>query len=275
MIRRVGLVANPDRKEAVRLADAAGEYLEKNGIRCVDPDGGRNDSAFSPEVIITFGGDGTLLIGAKYAMKHSVPLLGINAGTIGFLTEEEPERMLIALESMIHGEYRIEERLTLDIRTEKNGEQFHAINDAVITRGGFARLIRVECMINGERAGVYTADGIIAATPTGSTGYSLSAGGPIVEPGVNCMIITPVCAHSMQKCPFIVSENADIRFRLQKERNQTAEIQIDGMNRGTLQGGDEISITGSGTRIQLVRIHPYLFYNLVNSKLREWGNNHE
>jgi NAD+ kinase len=142
----------------------------------------------------------------------------------------------------------------------------------VITRGGFARLIRVECRVNGEPYGVFTADGMIAATPTGSTGYSLSAGGPIVQPEMNCIVLTPVCAHSLQSCPCIVSGSSGITMRLTPERKQTAELQIDGMDRGKLEAGDEIFITGADKSVKLLRIHPYHFFSLLQDKLIEWGS---
>ena len=159
----------------------------------------------------------------------------------------------------------------MEIKNPKTGETFHALNDAVITRGGYARLIRVEAFVNQKEYGVFTADGIIVATPTGSTGYSLSAGGPIVEPGMNCMIITPVCAHSMQHCPCIVSVESMIRLLLRPDREQTAELQIDGQNRGTLEAGDEILICGTEKKIRLIRLHPYDFFGLMRRKLTEWG----
>ena len=112
---------------------------------------------------------------------------------------------------------------------------------------------------------------MIAATPTGSTGYSLSAGGPIVQPDMDCIVLTPVCAHSLQRCPCIVSGTSEIRFRLIPERKQTAELQIDGMDRGRLEAGDSVLITGSEKSIRLLRIHPFYFFSLLRSKLIEWG----
>ena len=126
--------------------------------------------------------------------------------------------------------------------------------------------------VNGREYGLFTADGIIVATPTGSTGYSLSAGGPIVEPGMNCMIVTPVCAHSMQHCPCVVSETSDIRLLLNPNREQTAELQIDGRNMGMLGSGDEISVTGTDRKVYLIRLHPYDFFGLMRRKLVEWGS---
>ena len=274
MFKVIGLLANPEREGTSVLSGKAREYLQARGARCVTLDMNETEPDFRPDLILTFGGDGTLLVGARYAMRFSTPLMGINMGTVGFLTEAEPEHLPEALQALMNGAYRTEERMLLDIYITKTGQRYSALNDVVITRGGYARLIRVECSVNGEQFGVFTSDGMIAATPTGSTGYSLSAGGPIVEPGMRCIALTPVCAHSLQKCPCIVSAHADIRFRLQRDRKQTAELQIDGINRGTLESGDEIAVTGADQTIRLVRLYPYHFYSLLHNKLREWGSQH-
>ena len=190
MIRCICLLANPDRPDAIRLAATAESYLKVHGIECISPESGNETLPGCAEIILTFGGDGTLLIGARYAMKYHIPLMGFNLGTTGFLTEEEPERLQEALDAILAGRYETEERMLLDVTNVKTGEHFSALNDAVITRGGYARLIRVECTVSGEAFGTFTSDGMIAATPTGSTGYSLSAGGPIVEPSMRCIVLT-------------------------------------------------------------------------------------
>lgn len=270
----IGLLANPERPGAAELSEKARNIFQAHHIQCLTLNREEYETFNKPDLILTFGGDGTLLIGARFAVKYDIPLLGINMGTIGFLTEAEPEHLPDALQALMDGQYRTEERMLLSVCHIKTGKRFSALNDVVITRGGYARLIRVECTVNGEQFGVFTADGMIAATPTGSTGYSLSAGGPIVDPGMQCIALTPVCAHSLQQCPCIVSGNADIRFRLQPERKQTAELQIDGMNCGTLEAGDEIHVTGADKTIRLVRLYPYHFYSLLHNKLREWGSQH-
>ena len=271
LFRKIGLIMNPDKAEAVQMARAAESFFASNGImisRLQNADTDPQDT----DLILTFGGDGTFLIGARIAMEHDIPLMGINLGTMGFLTEEEPEHLTECLQAILKHEYNIEERFLLEVKIPSTGEKFYALNDAVITRGGFARLIQVECTVNGERYGTFTADGMIAATPTGSTGYSLSAGGPIVQPDMNCIVLTPVCAHSLQTCPCIVSGQSEIRFRLDPGRNPTAELQIDGMDRGKLEAGDEVIITGSSRTIRLLRIHPFHFFILLRSKLIEWGS---
>lgn len=270
MLKSVGLILNRRNIKALQCADKAASFFHINQIVTFDPQ--TEKSNHSPDLIITFGGDGTLLIGARYAMQYNIPLLGINLGTVGFLTEEDPEHLEEALQSIIHNNFRTEERSLLNVfhcRTEKT---YFALNDAVITRGGYARLIQVDAFINNHEYGTFTSDGIIIATPTGSTGYSLSAGGPIVEPGMNCMIITPVCAHSLNHCPCIVPEYADIRLLLNPVREQTAVLQIDGQNMDSLNAGDEIHITGTERKISLVRLHNYDFFGLMRQKLTEWGS---
>ena len=262
---------NSEKPEAVQMTQIAADFFRGHGIEVFFLQDDNGHSA-PPDLILTFGGDGTFLTGARTAVAHDIPLMGINLGTVGFLTEEEPEHLHECLEAILKGSYQIEERFLLKVELTGTGESFYALNDAVITRGGFARLIRVECRVNDEQFGIFTADGMIAATPTGSTGYSLSAGGPIVQPEMNCIILTPVCAHSLQKCPCIVSGASEIRFRLLPDRNQTAELQIDGMDRGKLKAGDSVIITGSGKTIHLLRIHPFHFFTLLRSKLIEWGS---
>lgn len=267
MFHEAGFVLREDGTEARTLAAQAEAFLRERGVSVTyTPDTDPVD------LIITFGGDGTLLAGARTAMAAGCPLLGVNLGTVGFLTETEPDQLTACLGKLTKGDYTIEERSLLSVRNAQTGETFLALNDAVITRAGFARLIRVDSAVNGVHHDCFTADGIIVATPTGSTGYSLSAGGPIVEPGMSCMLITPVCAHSLRHSPCVVGFDSEIRLRLCRERKQSAELQIDGLNRGVLGAGDEIVITGAPRKMRLIRLYPYDFFGLMRKKLTEWGS---
>ena len=268
MLRDIGFVIHPDRDEAREIAERAMEYLSKQGIHTCDP------STSGPlDLILTFGGDGTLLKGARYAIHRDVPLLGFNIGTVGFLTEADPAELETCLQRLLAGRFYLERRSLLTVDNPAEKTRFTALNDVVVTRGGYARLIRVESYINDEFHDMITADGMIIATPTGSTGYSLSAGGPIIEPSMNCMVLTPVCAHSLRHCPTVVSGSSVIRIKLTPNRGQTAELQIDGQNQGMLKDGDEIIVSGNEKGIRLVRFGDYRFYNLVRKKLTEWGSN--
>ena len=269
MAEAAAFVVHRNREEAKKAALQMEEGLRGAGWHVFYPQRGETSPAC--RIVITFGGDGTLLVGARSAIRYGCPLLGIHLGTVGFLTEGEPEQLKKLMTAVLNSAYTTERRGLLRVTVNRNRESFLALNDAVVTRGGFARLIQVETRINQEHWGTFIADGVIAATPTGSTGYSLSAGGPVVAPGVECMVITPVCAHSLQHCPCIVPENARIRLVLNREREQTAELQIDGQSMESLRTGDEIHITGTDKKIRLIRIHPYDFFGLMRRKLSEWG----
>lgn len=270
MLSSVGLVMNRANTDAVKCAGKAASILRGHGIDAYEME--KEKKKEPAGMIISFGGDGTLLRAAGYAVENSIPLLGINLGTVGFLTEEEPSNLEATLRALMEGRFDTEERSLLRIQVPHSGDEYYALNDAVITRGGYARLIKVDVFVNGKIYGVFTADGIIVATPTGSTGYSLSAGGPIVSPDMNCMILTPVCAHSMQQCPCVVSESSHISLRLNPSREQTAELQVDGQNRMTLNKGHEILVTGTDKKIRLIRMHNYDFFNVMRHKLVEWGS---
>jgi NAD+ kinase len=267
LIRKAGLILRPDSEKAIRTAREAESFLAGYGIAAAWP--GDMERAEHLDVILTFGGDGTFLAGARLALRFGAPLLGINLGTVGFLTEEEPVRLRQALSALLEGQYAMEERSLLQVQIPETGQSWLALNDAVLSRGRYARLIRVAAFVNDEQVGLFSSDGIIVATPTGSTGYSLSAGGPIVEPGMNCMILTPICSHSLMHIPCVVSDRSVVRLRLQRERNQTAELQIDGQNMAAIPAGGEVVITGTEQKVHLVRLHPYRFFDLVQKKLSE------
>ena len=275
MLDQIALVIHPDRAEAAVCADQAAAFLIRQGISVFYPQRGESASRDRNTVILTFGGDGTLLAGIEFAIAYDAPLLGINLGTVGFLTEGEPNQLFNMINRLIEGNYETEERHLLRVSLQDGSLTFLALNDAVVTRGGFARLIRVETRVNGEYLGTFTADGMIAATPTGSTGYALSAGGPVIAPGVHCMVIAPVCPHSLQRSSFVVPDRSDVRFYLQSQRIQTAELQIDGRSRATLQAGESVHITGDDRTIRLIRMKPYLFFSLTQKKLNEWSGSTE
>ena len=273
MPESIAFIVHPERKEALREAGRAQAQLQAAGIHVFYPQ--REEASAHCGLVITFGGDGTLLIGAGWALAYHCPLLGINLGTVGFLTEGDPDRLEEMMEAVLQKRYKTERRSLLKVRVNEEEKEYIALNDAVVTRGGYARLIQVEIRINREHWGTFLADGAIAATPTGSTGYSLSAGGPVVAPGVDCMVITPVCAHSLQHCPCIVSGDTEIRFQLTRERDQRAELQIDGQNKHTLRAGDSVSITVAEEYMQLARLQDYRFFSVLQAKLNEWGQTRE
>ena len=228
------------------------------------------DAGDRVDALVSLGGDGTLLRCAQYAAACDAPLLGINMGRLGFLAETEPEALEDALRLLLSGEYQTEERAMLAVRMP-DGEDRVALNDVVITRGGYARLITMRVLVDGEEVGSYHADGLIVATPTGSTGYSLSAGGPIISPRVDCTVITPVCAHSLQHRPVVVPGSAVISVQLHSDDEMTASLQVDGQSCAMLQNGGSVDIRRAAHSVRLVRLKQERFFEVVHHKLIEWS----
>ena len=269
------MILHSRRPDALDMAAKIVAYLEKCGASVSAEDEFAADlgvSAFSEaekaDVIISLGGDGTLLRGIQYAFRWEAPLLGINLGRVGFLTETEPGDMEAALEAVLHGTYEVETRPVL--RVEAENRCWYALNDVVLSRGGRARLTTINAYVDGELAGRYVADGVVVATPTGSTGYSLSAGGPIVSPKVDCMVITPICAHTLQHRPAVVYGGAQIKLALSPEDMQTASLQVDGQSCQELQSGMQVEIRMDTRPIRLIRLKEQHFFQLVRDKLTEW-----
>ncbi len=275
---QIGLMVHGRRQDAIAYAQKAAEWLHERGIRVFAEDDaaaliGPEVTPFSRaegkvDVIIALGGDGTLLRGGQYALRWDAALLGINLGRVGFLTEVEPESLHEALSAVISGGCETEPRPVLQVSA--CGHTWYALNDVVVSRGGYARLITIDARVDGESCGRYVADGIVVATPTGSTGYSLSAGGPIVSPKVDCMVITPICAHTLQHRPAVVHGGADIRLVLLPDDEQSASLQIDGQSRETLTAGMEVRISKDPRCIRLIRLTKGHFFQLVRDKLTEW-----
>lgn len=273
---RIGLMIHAKRQDAMDYAQRAIAYLRSRGVEVYVEDEIsvhlRDVQPFSQargmDVLISLGGDGTLLRGVQHAMRWDAALLGINLGRLGFLTGAEPENIEDTLAALIEGRYDLETRPVLNISVGKN--TWYALNDAVLSRGGNPRLITINALVDGESAGRYVADGIVVATPTGSTGYSLSAGGPIIAPKVDCMVITPICAHSLQHRPTVVHGGADIALELLQEEEQSAALQVDGQSRCLLTSGMCARIRMDRQCIRLIRIKPERFFQLVREKLTEW-----
>ncbi len=221
------------------------------------------------EAVIALGGDGTLLRANRTALHFQVPLLGINVGRIGFLAELEMVQLEEACCRLRDDDFELESRMMLEATLE-DGTALTALNDVVIHRGGSPRLITFQAWADQQLTGRYIADGIIIATPTGSTGYSLSAGGPIMCPDVDCIILSPICAHSLQHRPVVTSSQQTIVVELDQETRQ-ALLSIDGQDPLALQGKQRVTIRRSTQNAQFIRLHQKNFFNLIRHKLAEWS----
>ncbi len=228
-----------------------------------------------PDALITFGGDGTLLRGARLLHGREVPILGINLGRVGFLTTATRDQIPAALEALLQGRYVLERRLALHATTISDeggvrGEQL-ALNDVAVHKSGVARVVRIRVSVDGEELGPYSADGVVVASPTGSTAYSLSAGGPIVAPGVEAMIITPVCAHTLAVRPVVVPPDATICIEPMAPGADDLLVSYDGQLGTTVTLGDRVYVRRAGTSVLLVRLGGDGYFTRMRQKLN-WGD---
>lgn len=227
------------------------------------------------DALITFGGDGTLLRGARLLGGRETPILGVNLGRVGFLTTGTRETLDAALEALVTGKFEIERRQALraairDAEGETRSTQM-AMNDVTVHKGGVARVIRVNVFIQGDNVGPYSADGIIVATPTGSTAYSLSAGGPIVVPGVEAIIVTPIAAHTLAVRPLVVPATYRIVVEPIAGWSDDLLVSVDGQSGTTLAPGESVDVCRADHRVCLIRLGGDGFFGRMRQKLH-WGD---
>ncbi|HHX62052.1 MAG TPA: NAD(+)/NADH kinase [Epulopiscium sp.] len=224
------------------------------------------------DCIVVLGGDGTLLGVAQKAAVEAVPIIGVNLGRLGFLTDIEKETALASFEKLVTEDYYIEERLMLEVQIISESSEiqtFIALNDISITRDSYSRMIDYSIHINGQYADVYPADGIIVATPTGSTAYSLSAGGPIVDPKANIMVITPICPHTIYSRSIIVSEQDTIDILIPDLQGGSVGVSIDGKKVYSIEPKDIIRVSKSHFTSRLLKISDHTFYDILRNKIVE------
>ena len=284
---KIVLSSNPYRDHGLRAALEAKRILEQAGaqtVLCLPFQPQKGDRLELPkkveltdlhtalpaaDLLICFGGDGTILHAARDATLHHVPILGVNMGSMGFMAElERGELSLLA--PLARGDFATEERMMLDVRVLRGNKlisQDLALNDAVISKGSMARVAEMEVLADRVPVTAVTGDGVIVATPTGSTAYSMSAGGPIVEPTSTCLIITPVCAHQLAARAMVLDRDRIITVRLPKGNRKYLYLSIDGGKALRLGGGDRVEISRSAHCTRLVRLADRNFYQVINQKL--------
>lgn len=223
------------------------------------------------DLMIVFGGDGTLLSAARALGGHNVPILAVNLGGLGFLTSVTLDELYPLMEQVLAGEYRTSDRMMLDAKIRRKGtsEVQCALNDAVANKGEKARMLDFDVHVDGHHVGRYRADGIIVATPTGSTAYSLAAGGPIVDPSLDAFIITPICPHMLTNRPLVIPGSARIELDF-TAASEPVYVTLDGQISLELEPTDRVQITKSEKRVALVRPPSKSYFQILRSKLR-WG----
>jgi len=227
------------------------------------------------DLLLTFGGDGTLLRGARMFEDRGVPVLGINLGKGGYLTSVSRDALPAALDAIVAGRYVQEPRQALKAVIQDVEGTFTpldlALNDVVVHKGGVARVIRLDVEVHGDNVGPYSADGLIVATPTGSTAYSLSAGGPIVAPGVKALILTPICAHTLAVRPLVFPASWDVVIRPVDPAEEEVIVSVDGQVVTGLAAGSRVQIRAAENPVMLVRIGPEGYFERMRQKLH-WGD---
>lgn len=281
MIKNVGIIVNFRKKQPVSLGRELIKWFLSRGMGVyatgedalaleMDPEHTCEDICALADCVLALGGDGTFLRAARIAAPSGIPILGINMGTLGFLTEIELNEVEESLQKLIENRYYLEDRMMLAAKVIRGGKvvnSFVGLNDVVINKGPLSRLTTLDVYAAKEFVTTYKADGVIVSSPTGSTAYSLSAGGPIVYPDLEVIIVTPICPHTLQARPMVIPSETEVRVVLVEQQAHTV-LTIDGQNSFDLQDGDEIIIGKSDHPTRLVRIKEYKFFSILQEKLK-------
>ena len=277
-IKTVGLLANPTKPNVDQVRKDLRDWLAKRSIEVLDTAEIPVEKMFSQtDLFICLGGDGTILHLAGKMIDRMIPVLGVNLGGLGFLTEVRLEELYDELKLVFSGQFEVEERtlLSATVRWDSSGgkpepeRRFQALNDVVVNREGLSRYMAVQIDIGGERATRFSGDGVIVATPTGSTAYSLSAGGPIVHPSLDNIIITPICPHASALRPIVVSGDQSIRIRITcDDAKEKALLTADGQSDVTIDNRSIIEVTRSVNRFPLVKSSKRSYFATLREKFK-------
>ena len=283
---KVVLSPNPYRDRGLRAAQAAEKILRNVGVEtamCLpfSVEGGgtelprhitlknTQEELKTADLLVCFGGDGTILHAAKDANAFGVPILGVNLGSVGFMAELEQSELSM-LSKLAAGKYTTESRMMLDVAVRRDGKVIFsdiALNDAVLTKGAVARVLELEVYADKALMMRFSADGVIVATPTGSTAYSMSAGGPIVEPTAENMIVTPICPHALSARSGLLGRERLVSLKMGRLTRKTAYLSVDGGKAFRLRGGDTVELRVSKSKTRLVRVTGRSFYDILSQKL--------
>lgn len=282
-MKRVGVFAKRNHPEAVEIAREVTQWLQERGIEVF------HDKALAEDLgtiqgypggsipamvnlIVVLGGDGTLISVARKVGDLRTPILGVNLGSLGFLTEITLQEIFPVLEQVVRGDFTVSSRMMLDAVVRREGREvgrYRVLNDVVINKGALARIIDMEASVDDVYLTTFKADGLIISTPTGSTGYNLAAGGPIIYPDLDCLVMAPICPHMLTNRPIIVSDKAIIRVEV-KFQDQDVVFTADGQVGMPLQGGDVVEVRRSRSCTLLVKSPTKDYFQVLRTKLR-WG----
>ncbi len=284
-MKTIGLAPNPHKEEAVRLAVGLADWLASRGVRpLLSSDvaenlgradiGAEDHELAGADLLVILGGDGSMLRWTRLIASSETPMMGVNFGRYGFITEIEPEAAQVALEAYLAGNYTVSDRVVLKAvvnRASGASAAYYGLNDVVMSKGPISRMVALHTYINDRFIVTYAADGIIVASPTGSTAYSLSAGGPVVHPDVSVLIITPVCPHTLNVRSLVVPDGQRIKIVGEcRDGEAEAVLTVDGQLGEHLACGDEVEICKAEFAAKLVQIEPQSFFEKLQTRLR-WG----
>jgi NAD+ kinase len=284
VVQRIGIVVKPNKPEAEPVLQRLVAWLRERGRQVMlDQEAmaifpGAADSLPRTEVVgwsdlvIVLGGDGTILSVARLMGAREVPILGVNLGGLGFLTEITLDEVIPTLEAVLRNEFDVSRRLTLTarvLRGETPLASFEALNDAVITKTALSRIVDLETHVNGEYVATFRADGLIVSTPTGSTAYCLAAGGPIIYPTLPAMLIIPICPHTLTNRPLVIPDSAVVEI-IQGSAGEEVHLTVDGQVGVALRYRDVVSLRRSGRTVALIKSPKLNYFELLRTKLK-WG----
>lgn len=266
--RNIVIVGKPDEPRVTEPTEQLRAHLTKAGVNLL-----ARDEIDSADLVIAIGGDGTMLYASRLARESGTPILGINRGRLGFLADVTPEEMLTSVDRVLQGDYSTDSRLLLAARMlRRNGDQevAYALNDVVLQRRETGRMVDFETRIAGQYVNTHSGDGLVIATPTGSTAYALSCGGPIIEPQLDAVVVVPICPHTLTDRPIVISASQSVEVSLLQRDDTKAEVTVDGFSMGDIWPGDKLQISAANNRVTLLHPPGYDFYGILRSKLF-WG----
>jgi NAD+ kinase len=283
-MKAAAIISKPNKPELERVAPQVAEWLRVHGYEVlVDQETSayvpgfqavpRDDMASkSPEFVVVLGGDGTMLAAARAVAQAGIPIIGVNLGSLGFLTEVPVDELYPTLEALVEGRCRVETRSMLHCHLMRNGERlahYDAMNDIVVSKSAIARMIEFDVTVDSLRVAAYKADGLIVATPTGSTAYSLAAGGPVVAPDVEAFLVTPISPHALTHRPLVVKDTAEIGV-LVNSVEEEAFLTVDGQVGVPIKDGDRLNCKHSKRHVRLLRMGNRNYFDVLRMKLK-WG----
>lgn len=283
-IRTIGIISKPKKEEIRQVVPPLIRWLEERKVKAlIDQETGsmldranqgigRNELSSQVDMILVLGGDGTLLAAARVIDKKKIPILAINLGALGFLTGTALEEMYTSLEDVLAGKAKRQRRAQMQADVIRAGEtisHFRALNDVVLNKAAIARILDFDVLIDGGYAASYRADGLIFSTPTGSTAYSLAAGGPVVEPSVDALLITPICAHTLSNRPLVVPDSVTIEATIKTPR-ESVFLTVDGQVGVALRTDDTVRVSKSEYSVELIVPPRQTYFDVLRQKLK-WG----